>query len=249
MTMFTPPEIRQIAPEIAPHFESCAEADITRRADYLAAIQAATPEVGRRGHRVLHGAMLADTEAEHIRALADLMDLPHGALVADLGCGIGEVARLMSADRPDLRWVQVNLSEAQIRQADGARVAADFHALPLADGSVDAVLFLFSLCHGDLGAALREAARVTRPGGPCFIFDLARLSGDNAASEAALFARFHAPETVVREAAAAGWRLVRGHSVDVRRNVLRELLADHYDTILSGCRPAIWQFTRCAHGG
>ena len=134
MTMFTPPEIRQIAPEIAPHFENCAEADITRRAEYLAAIQAATPEVGRRGHRVLHGAMLADTEAEHVRALADLMDLPQGALVADLGCGIGEVARLMGADRPDLRWVQVNLSETQIRQADGARVVADFHALPLALG-------------------------------------------------------------------------------------------------------------------
>mgnify|MGYP006921380024 CR=1 FL=1 len=218
-------------------------------ADYLAAIQAATPEVGRRGHRVLHGAMLADTEAEHVRALADLMDLPHGALVADLGCGIGEVARLMGADRPDLRWVQVNLSEAQIRQADGARVVADFHSLPLADASVDAALFLFSLCHGDLATALREAARVTRPGGLCFIFDLARLSGDNVASEEALFARFHAPETMLGAAAAAGWRLVRGHSVDVRRNVLRELLADHYRKILSGCVPGIWRLVRCAHGG
>lgn len=218
-------------------------------ADYLAAIQAATPEVGRRGHRVLHGAMLADTEAQHVRALADLMDMPHGALVADLGCGIGEVARLMGADRPDLRWVQVNLSEAQIRQADGARVVADFHALPLADASVDAVLFLFSLCHGDLAAALREAARITRPGGLCFVFDLARLSGDNAASEAALAARFHAPETVLREAAGAGWSPTIVRAPAVRRNVLRELLANHFDAILSGCRPAIWQFTRCANGG
>ena len=249
MTMFTPPEIRQIAPEIAPHFENCAEADITRRAEYLAAIQAATPEVGRRGHRVLHGAMLADTEAEHVRALAGMMDLPQGALVADLGCGIGEVGRLMGADRPDLRWVQVNLSEAQIRQADGARVVADFHALPLADASVDAVLFLFSLCHGDLGAALREAARITRPGGLCFIFDLARLSGDNAASEAALFARFYAPETMLGAAAAAGWRPDIVRAPAVRRHVLRELLADQFDAILSGCRPAIWQFTRCANGG
>ena len=216
---------------------------------YLAAIHAATPEVVDRGHRVLHGAMLADTEAGHIRVLAALMDLPRGALVADLGCGIGEVARLMGADRPDLRWVQVNLSETQIRQADGARVVADFHHLPLADASVDAVLFLFSLCHGDLAAALREAARVTRPGGLCFIFDLARLSGDNAASEAALFARFHSPEAVLREASAAGWLPDIVRAPAVRRNVLRELLADHFDAILSGCRPAIWQFTRCAHGG
>lgn len=216
---------------------------------YLAAIHAATPEVVDRGHRVLHGAMLADTEAGHIRVLAALMDLPRGALVADLGCGIGEVARLMAADRPDLRWVQVNLSEPQIRQADGVRVVADFHHLPLADASVDAVLFLFSLCHGDLAAALREAARVTRPGGLCFIFDLARLSGDNAASEAALFARFHSPEAVLREASAAGWLPDIVRAPAVRRNVLRELLADHFDAILSGCRPAIWQFTRCAHGG
>ena len=129
---------------------------------YLAAIHAATPEVVDRGHRVLHGAMLADTEAGHIRVLAALMDLPRGALVADLGCGIGEVARLMAADRPDLRWVQVNLSEPQIRQADGVRVVADFHHLPLADASVDAVLFLFSLCHGDLAAALREAIKAMK---------------------------------------------------------------------------------------
>lgn len=219
-------------------------------AGYLARINAATPEVvGRLGHRVLHGALLADTEAEHVRTLADLMDLPHGGLVADLGCGIGEVARLMGADRPDLRWVQVNLSDAQIRQADGARVVADFHALPLADASVDAVLFLFSICHGDLAAALREAARITRPGGTCFIFDLVRLAGDNAASEAALFARFHSPETMRAEAAAAGWRLDLGFPPAVRRNVLRELLADQHDAILAGCRPAIWQFTRRANGG
>ena len=77
-------------------------------AGYLAAIHAATPEVVGLGHRVLHGALLADTEAEHVRALADLMDLPHGGLVADLGCGIGEVARLLSRVglRPEhaLRW-------------------------------------------------------------------------------------------------------------------------------------------------
>lgn len=248
----TPRKIGQIgrkSDEAIPHFESCAEADITRRTEYLAAIGAATPEVGRLGHRVLHGALLADTEAEHIRVLADLMDLPHGALVADLGCGIGEVARLLGAERPDLRWVQVNLSEPQIREADGARVVADFHSLPLADASVDAVLFLFSICHGDLTAALREAARVTRPGGVCFIFDLVRTAGGNAASEAALMARFHSPEAMRAAAASAGWRLDIGYPPAIRRNVLRELLADHYDAILSGCRPAIWRFMRCANGG
>jgi len=219
-------------------------------ADYLAAIQAATPEVGRRGHRVLHGAMLADTEAEHVRALADMMDLPQGALVADLGCGIGEVARLMGADRPDLRWVQVNLSEAQIRQADGARVVADFHALPLADASVDAVLFLFSLCHGDLGAALREAARVTRPGGLCFIFDLTRETGNNRASKAALFARFHSAERLSAAARKAGWRVDYGMLMPVKRNILRELLAEDYRKILGGyCFPSTWRLVRCANGG
>lgn len=219
-------------------------------AGYLAAIHAATPEVVGLGHRVLHGALLADTEAEHVRALADLMDLPHGGLVADLGCGIGEVARLLGAERPDLRWIQVNLSEQQIRQADGGgRVVADFHALPLADASVDAVLFLFSICHGDLAVALREAARITRPGGTCFVFDLVRQAGDNAASEAALMARFHSPETMQSEAAAVGWRLDLGYPPTIRRDVLRELLADQHDTILAGCRPAIWCFTRWPHGG
>ena len=92
--------------------------------------------------------------------------------------------------------------------------------------------------------SLREAARITRPGGTCFIFDLVRLAGDNAASEAALFARFHSPETMRAEAAAAGWRLDLGFPPAVRRNVLRELLADQHDAILAGCRPAICRFRR-----
>ncbi len=100
--------------------------------------------------------------------------------VADIGTGTGILA--MELARLGLRVVGVDES-ARMLEAAGAKLASeamegvelrrgDAHALPLADGEVDAVLahmVLHSL--SGPGDALKEMARVVRPGGAVVVVD------------------------------------------------------------------------------
>jgi hypothetical protein len=65
-----------------------------------AALELPSEEAWARGIRILQGNRLGDTDAAHVAALLALMALPEGALIADIGCGFGEVARLMRGQRP-----------------------------------------------------------------------------------------------------------------------------------------------------
>ena len=90
-----------------------------------------------------------------------------GQLVLDLGAGTGAASRAIAA----VGGIPVAVDAAYgMLAADHARrpaaVVGDASALPLRDHAVDAVVAAFSLNHlEDPVAGLREAARVTRPGG------------------------------------------------------------------------------------
>jgi SAM-dependent methyltransferase len=95
-----------------------------------------------------------------------------GQAVLDVGCGTGIVART-AADRlaGSGRVVGLDLNEAMLAVArrvrpDLAWRQGDVAALPFADGTFDAVLCQMALMFfPDRTAALREMARVARPGG------------------------------------------------------------------------------------
>ncbi|MFO0582134.1 MAG: metalloregulator ArsR/SmtB family transcription factor [Anaeromyxobacter sp.] len=107
--------------------------------------------------------------------------VPPAWTVADLGCGTGALtAELAPRVR---RVVAVDQSAAMLRAArkraaDLPNVTfheADLAALPLEDASVDAALLVLVLAYLELPeAALREAARVVRPGGRLVVLDAAR---------------------------------------------------------------------------
>jgi ubiquinone/menaquinone biosynthesis C-methylase UbiE len=99
----------------------------------------------------------------------DLLAPQAGWRVADVGCGPGAFAEALSA-----RGAQVTAidSARAMLEAVGARglgcelVQADALALPLADASHDAACLVQVLEYvDDPVAALREAARIVRPGG------------------------------------------------------------------------------------
>ena len=107
--------------------------------------------------------------------------VPRDLVVADLGCGTGDLAARLA--RHVRRVVAVDRSAAMLRAAR-RRVAgldnvelhsADLEALPLEDASCDAALLLLTLSYAPEPARLvAEAARVLREGGVLAVADLAR---------------------------------------------------------------------------
>ena len=110
--------------------------------------------------------------AEWAPRLADIADVRPGHEVLDVACGTGIVARVV-ADRQggDGRVVGVDLNPGMLAVARRERPdldwrQADVGALPFPDRSFDRVLCQMALMFfPDRSAALREMARVIRPGG------------------------------------------------------------------------------------
>lgn len=160
-----------------------------------------------RGLSILQFHYLANDDRSHVRKLLELFDPPHGAIVLDAGCGVGAVAELMHELRPDLQFLMLNISAAQLAMcpAHFEQIHASFEKMPLHDASVGGVMFNYSLGHGDLERTIAEAERVLRPGGVLFIYDLS--SNDPSPMERALEYTPHLARDVIRTALIAGLEL------------------------------------------
>jgi SAM-dependent methyltransferase len=128
----------------------------------------------------------ADPGQAAIRAefLADV-PLGQGARVAEIGCGTGPVVRALAALPGVASVVGIDPSPYFLERArqlatrhlangpaDVELVEGDARAVPLPDGSLDAVVFYTTLCHvPEPERALAEARRVLRPGGVLAAFD------------------------------------------------------------------------------
>jgi SAM-dependent methyltransferase len=110
-----------------------------------------------------------------------------GRLVLDVGAGTGAASRAIA--RAGGRAVGLDPAPGMLAVDRAARppaVVADALALPLPTATIDAYVAAFSLTHvPDPGAALREAARVTRRGGPILASSYA-ADDDHPAKEAVL---------------------------------------------------------------
>ncbi|WP_270937990.1 class I SAM-dependent methyltransferase [Falsiroseomonas oryzae] len=101
--------------------------------------------------------------ARRIRVLAESLAplLPEGGTVLDVGCGDGQIDRLIGLRRPDLRIEGIDVlvrpeTHVPVTPFDGRRI-------PFPDRSFDAVMFVDVLHHTDDPLVLlAEAARVTR---------------------------------------------------------------------------------------
>ncbi len=108
--------------------------------------------------------------------LVEMLDLD-GSRVCDVGSGDGTLSRLMT--KAGAHVIGVECGDAQLAKAGQAPRAGDEayikgvgEDLPLEDAGRDIVVFFGSLHHipdANRETALREAARVTRPGGLVYI--------------------------------------------------------------------------------
>ena len=99
------------------------------------------------------------------RAVRELQ-LDPGARVVDVGCGTGDLCRVLG--RAGLRGVGVDMAAGMLAKAHTAAplVRADALHLPLGDAAVNGAVSGFALRNVvDIAACFQEASRVIRPGG------------------------------------------------------------------------------------
>jgi SAM-dependent methyltransferase len=100
-----------------------------------------------------------------VRVLSRLLSemIPSGARVLDVGCGDGMLAKLIMEGHPD---VEIQGIDVLLRERSHIAVSLfDGRVIPLADESVDIVMFVDVLHHmPDPNILLREAVRVARQG-------------------------------------------------------------------------------------
>lgn len=121
-----------------------------------------------RGERMARGHRPATEQA------ISLLAIEPSHRVLDLGCGIGWAVRLMAARCVDGEAVGIDISDKMIERARDAEDnppnvrfdVATAERLSFADGEFDRVLSVESLYYyDDMAKAVRETARVMRPGG------------------------------------------------------------------------------------
>lgn len=215
-------------------------------------------EIVARGWKLLQPFRYGHDDEAHIRLLLNVADFPHGAKVLDVGCGVGECAKMMQAQRPDLNFVLLNFSSAQLADCpDGFEtVEADAHRLPFEEGEFDAVMFNASLGNMDCMVALAEAGRVLRPGGILFLNELCRVSGNNADLEEILRFRAYDSAALCKFVEQLGFCKSEVHEPFVAKEYLRGHLSDGlYERAFKGVIPMLWRFTKseissiaCLHG-
>jgi len=107
--------------------------------------------------------------------------IPRGLRIADIGTGTGGMLPLFSEFADEI--VAVDISKEMLRRARTRAkslglenvefVKADLQDLPLEDASIDAAFATLVLHHApDPGAAVKEMARILRPGGTLVVVDL-----------------------------------------------------------------------------
>jgi SAM-dependent methyltransferase len=126
------------------------------------------------GHKVFQIMIIGESMDDHVSELLAFMSPRENAKVLDVGCGVGEVARLMHNERPDLVFTLLNNNEYQLSLCPEGmtKVLTDMHNGIFDEGSFDAIMVNYTLGFGDIVRLFDEWHEILKPMGILFIYDM-----------------------------------------------------------------------------
>jgi len=209
----------------------------------LDAVDEQTKLLVNSGHRVFQIHRFAKDEKSHLVRLERWAELPKDAKVLDMGSGVGEVAKVFTKLRPDLKFYLVNLSGMQLSYSKEFPChCCSFLNVPEQDESFDAVLFCFSIGHENVEIALKEAHRLLKNNGILFIYDMVRIFGNNDNMESVAY-EVNSKEAMKK--AAQGFKLDFYLEPTDDGKYGKSVLGDAFGYVFNGTIPAIWRFVKC----
>jgi len=210
----------------------------------LALVEQATEIALRSGYRSLQVHSFAPTQREHNARLVQWAEFEPGSRVVDMGSGVGEFARAARLAMPSLDFYLVNLSQYQLDQSpEFESHCGSYLAVPLPDGSCDAITFLFSIGHEDQAAAFNESFRLLRRGGILFVYDMVRVHGSNE-SMASVQYTVHPRSYMERLAQESGFKLDVYIEPHDDGSYGRFLFGKEFDAVFDGTQAAIWRWVK-----
>lgn len=140
-----------------------------------------TGEYIRHGVRVFSQCLAGGSEETHIRSIYERSGVTPGAVIVDMGCGIGAISEgIKKLDSSATIYCVSNVA-AQIDEVSkgvfATPVYCDYHRVTLGDSTADWVMFNESIGYGRLSELLAEAKRLLKPGGVVTIRDGVVIGG------------------------------------------------------------------------
>ena len=140
-----------------------------------------TKHLLKQGTRVFQIWKKGHDDRTHCEWLLNLAQFPLNASVLDIACGVGTVALHMNEVRPDLRFSLQNVSSSQLELCprrywlyEGSMDT--LQSVP--NKAFDAAMVCYALGHVEyLAEFFHNAARVLKPGGQLFVYDVQPLPG------------------------------------------------------------------------
>ena len=207
-----------------------------------------TASLIEQGHKVFQIFMLDESLDGHITKLLDFYNPSKGMKILDVGCGIGEVSRLMKIKRPDLGFILINKSASQLALCpeEFQKIKTDFHNMYLYAPQADAIMINYALGHAKLDELMSEASRLLKGGGDLYLYDIASL--ENMYIDELDYRAYRLDE-VIESASAAGfypYRMIKT-SKAYTKNFLKVLDEDTFNRLFKNVFPFMAKFVIHAH--